>query len=364
MYARQQAVMRLDPAAFEAVHGRTDLVHFVQGIYALAQQHRCLDVVASDQDLVTFNLQRAPILQRPATPVAGAAATVSKHYEIQLALYEKQSNALAIIKTAVVQAMDQEALAVINDPIHGTLRLAVLDIIAMLRAEYQDMTNAELKTLKNELMAMRWDASTNIVPFLSDFTQRVAFLDQHAFAPTVGEQVITLQEAVAHVPHFALKADASFHDEHRQRAAQTLPNLVATYRRVYRTMSFTAEDHHAANQVKASAAPVNQLPNEDLTHIMASARAVIRDTKLTPEQLDTLSVEISKTVARVLRPSEQSRDRGGDRSRGGGGARSSTSRGQDSSRTEVNAPRAGYCPLHQYHKHTWDECRLNPAKKA
>jgi len=359
---RQQAVRRLDPASFEGTHGKTDIKALMQGIYATAQKHRCLEAVARDADLATLNMQRAGILQRPAQPAQGALAAVLKHYEHTKALYTEQSTALAELKNTILQAMDQEALSVIEDPVHGTLNLSVLDILNALTAQYQDMTNQELMVLQNELTAVRWDASTDLVSFLTDFVARVAFLDQHAFAPTVGAQVITLQNAVAHVPAFAQKADAAFYLEFRQRADQTLTHLVSTYRRVYRTeyVNTTAAELHSAHQVQARKSSEPQEPALDL--IMASARAIIRDTTITPAIMDKLVHEVTLAVTKVLRPSPEATQRGG-RSRGG---TQQAQGGRNSGNVYVPpvAPASGYCPLHPTNPHTWDQCRLNPDKKA
>jgi hypothetical protein len=362
-------VRRLDPASFEAAHGNTDIPYLIKGIYAAAQTARILEVVARDSDLQTYQLQRANVRDRPAQPAADATTAVNRHYDHTLALYTEQSKALEELKATIIKALDQESLSIIEDPLHGTLRLTVLQIIELLSTEYQEMTNQELSKLKNELTAMRWDATTNLVTFMNEFVAKVAFLQQHQFAPMEGDLVLTLQAAVSHVPLFATKADASFHADHRQRADQTLTNLVATYRRVYRNeyVHTTAADLHSANQVQHQQGV--QQDQQDLEHIMASARAVIRDTKLTPDLMDTLSVEIAKTVARCLRPPSESqqRYRGGYQQQQQGSGQQQHGRGRGGGdRYRAQVPEAGYCPLahHMHMKHTWDECRQNPVNKA
>ena len=356
---RHQNVRRLEAAAFTGATGREDILVLKQGIYEAALLLNILDVVALDADLATYELVRVEVLPRPPLPQIGATAAQAKHYEFARHAYTQQSEGLATLKGKIIQALDQEALRAVEQPIHGTLRLSVRDLVLALTTEYQQMTNKELQRLYNQWTALRWDAATDLITFLTTFQECLTFLDSHGFGPTRGVQVVTLQEAVEHVPAFANIADAAFHQEFPFEANQTLANLTATYRRVYRAQyaHSTAAQHHLANQVKETPSSTSGAPEDVLLQgISASTRAAIRDTKITPELMDRLVLEVTKTVQRCLRP-HTSRD--------------TTTTQRDTRKTapstrrpqsEIIAP--GTCPYHRTTSHTWADCRANPDHKA
>jgi len=360
---RQQAVRRLEPGAFEAVYGNTDIQTLKTGIYVQAQALNILAVIALDADLVTYQLQRAQVLQEPQQPPAAANAAAVKHFEILRHAFQDQSKALATLKTQILATLDHDATLVVEEPEHAALRRTVTDIVHLLCARYSDMTNKELQALSDKLRAMRWDAATDLTTFMADLSGQIAFLNRHQFAPTAGEQVLLLQTAVAHVPVFANKADAAFHMQHPNRADQTLPHLITVYERVYRNEyeKNTAAEVLTANQVQDTSACTGH-DGPVLQAIMASARAVIRDTAVTPAMLDHLATEITKTVARCLRPPKQ------EAASSGGGYKGKNHSDKDTGGgyTPPVPPASGCCPLHPTLKkpHTWEQCFLNPDRKA
>ena len=175
----------------------------------------------------------------------------------------------------------------------------------------------------------------------------------------MGEQVLLLQTAVAHVPAFANKADAAFHLQHTTRVNQTLSHLITTYELVYRNEyeKTTAAEVLTVNQVQASStAPPD---NPALQAIMASARSVIRDTEITPTMLDRLATEITKTVARCLRPpSDDAPTRGRGRQRPPQSQDANKNNGGSAPMEKIPS---GCCPLHPraVKRHSWEECYLN-----
>ena len=241
---------------------------------------------------------------------------------------------------------------------------------------------------------MRWDAATDLTTFMADLSGQIAILNRHQFAPTAGEQVLLLQTAVAHVQVFANKADAAFHMQRPNRADQTLPHLITAYERVYRneyekttaaeiltvnqvqdTSTCTGHDGPVLQAIMASARAVirdtavtpaiaaeiltvNQVQDTStctghdgpvLQAIMASARAVIRDTAVTPAMLDHLATEITKTVARCLHPPKA------EAASSGGGYKGKKQSDKDTG--------GGYTPTLKT-PHTWEKCFLNPDRKA
>ena len=361
--SRQQAVRRLEPGSFEAVHGNTDIQSLKTGIYVDAQALNLLPVIALDADLITYQLQRVDVLPAPEPPQPAATAAVVKHYEIRRHAFEAQSKALATLKTRVLATLDHDATLVVEEPDHAALRRTVNDLLRLLTERYADMTNKELQALAAQMRAMRWDSTTDLTTFMADLAGRIAFLQRHQFAPTEGEQVLILQTAVEHVPVFAHKADAAFHMQHPNRADQTLQHLITVYERVYRNEyeKTTAVEVLTANQVQDKSACTGH-DEPVLQAIMASARAVIRDTPVTPTMLDHLATEITKTVARCLRPLKA------EAASSGGGYKGKKQPDKDTGGgyTPPVPPAPGCCPLHPTLRvpHTWDQCRLNPDKKA
>ena len=165
--------------------------------------------------------------------------------------------------------------------------------------------------------------------------------------------MVTLQDAVAHVPSFAQEADQAFYLAHPNVAQQTLVNLCTVYRNVYRRShtSRTIAHHQTINQVMQPANntthPSSESPNAvAITGIMASARAALRDTVLTQAMIDKLMAEVPRTIQRCLRdtPTE------------------GQASAQNRPRRAAPLPklRKGICPVHQNGTHTWEECRRNP----
>ena len=331
---RQQAVRRLDPSAFESATGREDIQVLKQGIYEAAQLLQVLEVVAMDADLATYHLQRAAVLQRPALPDADAQPGVTKHYEIQRAAYTQQSTALATLKGKVLQALDHEALRVVEEPIHGALRRSVLQILTSLTVEYQNLTHQELQMLRDRWKNLRWDASHDLLTFLATFKDQITFLEQHGEGPRPGEQIMQLQAAVAHVPVFAQMALSQFHTTHPRQVNQTPANMYDVYRNVYRAQyaNTTAAQHYTASQAALTSTKV-QTPagTPALEGIMASARAALEGATITASTAEYMAAEVAKTLQRCMRPRQQL---------------------------------PGMCHKHPGCRHTWEECRLHPANNT
>lgn len=352
---RQYAVRTLEPGAFQGATGREDIMVLKQGIYEAAQLNNVLAAVALDADLLTYGLEREAIRIAPALPAHGATAAELKYYENRREAYVRQSTALSDLKKSILHTLDQAAKHIIEDPVHGVLMHSVLNILELLTAEYSTMTNKELRTLKDQWSNTRWDPTTDLITFLADFQAQLAFLGQHQFAPPVGDQVVTLQTAVEHVPLFAQMADAAFFQQFPALATQTLANLCITYRRVYRAQyaNSTAAQHHAVNQV--TQANNQQESTTHLDGIMASARATLRGTHITPAMMERLRVEIPRTIERCLRSNN-------DATQQAHGDKSTRFKRGDQKRGPQQPIVKGTCPLHPnaHTPHTWNDCRLNP----
>ena len=296
-------------------------------------------------------LAREEVLAAPVMPNAAAAAAVVKRYEITHKAYTIQSDAISELKGRLLATLDQAALRVVEQPVHGALLLSITDILNALRAEYGRMTNRELSQLKNRWTAMKWDASTDLISFMAEFNEAATFLHAHGFAPSEGDQMVTLQDAVAHVPSFTQEADQAFYLAYPNVAQQTLANLCTVYREVYRrsNLSRTVAQHHTINQA-VNMADTSTRPNTSddvvLNGIMASARASLRDTVLTQDMVDKLLLEIPRTIQRCLR----------------GTTIADPTPAQPRPPRSAPMPklRKGICPLHQNGKHTWEQCRRNP----
>ena len=353
---RHQAVRRLDQAAFEGLTGREDITTFKQGIYEIANQLQVLEVVALDADLLTYNLQRAEVLPRPAMPAAGATAVVSKHYELLSKEYNKQNTALVTLKGQVLQAMDQAVMRAIEEPIHGSLRLSVRTIIERLVEEYNSLEINELKILKDQWMALRWDASGDLLTFLANFREQHALLAQNHFGAQEGEQVAQLKLAVGHVTAFADMAHAAFHQAHPLRNDQTIERLCVIYRRVYRSqyVNSTAAQHHLANQARhkqAQSVPAPPQDNVVIDGIMASVRENLSGATVGAEGAAYMAAEVAKTIQRCLKPRERATPRGGKAA------------GPKQPMTEQQP---GMCHMHPNAtrvSHTFAECTRNPANQ-
>ena len=360
--ARQQLVRRLEPGSFDgSVYGREDIFVLQQGIYEAAQQAKILPVIARDHDLLTYQLVREEVREAPPMPAPGAAANVVKRYELMRTAYTQQNEALNTLKGRVLATLDQTALRVVEQPVHGALLLSITDILNALREEYGRMTNRELKQLKNRWAAMKWDASTDLISFLAEFAEATAFLAAHDFAPPQGDQVVTMQEAVEHVPAFAQPANHAFFLEFPAVQQQTLTNLSTVYRRVYREVyaHSTAAQHHVANQVTHSKPDLaaNDASPDDviMTGIIASARASLNGTVLTQAMIDSLLLEIPRTIQRCVRGPA-----GDDQQPQTKKPRRNTRAAAAAERAAPPKLRKGYCPIHQNSKHTWDQCQRNP----
>ena len=345
---RQQSVRNLVADAFEGSHACEDILFLKQGIYEFADAHGVLAVIALDADLAAYHLDREAVRQRPAEPAPNALAAAFKAYDVAMKLYLLQDEGLRKTKHAILLALDQAVKKVIEEPVHGSLRRTVNAILQLLITEYGTMTHAELSKLSKELKGMRWDGSINLITFMTDNQNKLAFLEQHQFAPPTGEQVMMLQQAVSHVPAFAQMANNAFYQDWPLLADQTMVRLMATYRRVYRTqfVNTTASQHHAT---------ANQAVKEDTDEsgIMASVRASLKDQALTNAQAAQIEAALVKAIKTALQPASA----GTPRNHGG------KSKKQPYAPAEKLA--AGTCPMHPHAQkpHTWDQCSRNPDKK-
>lgn len=334
----RQDIRRLEPGSFHASTGREHISVLKQAIYEAADSAGILAVVALDADLVTYNLVREVILQRPAPPEPAATAAQHKTYEVAHKLHGTQSAALRATKLRIIEALEPAVIKIIDEGEHGIIRRSITDIITMLIAEYDTMTIKELAEYKTTWAAMRWDESTDLGDFISRYQTGLAFLTQHGNAPPVAEQVFTLQAAVSHVPVFFAMADAAFFHEAPLLANQDLATLITVYKRVYRgqyvTHATAAQHHLAANQATEE------------TNTTASAR-INNDTGITAAQLAAITKAVVQAVQQI-------------------GIGKGQARAKDKAPfVKPIAIPPGACPLHPNMStpHTWDQCSRNPSRK-
>ena len=348
---RQQEVRRLSEGSFQGEFGMDDMHAFKRGIYDLADSLGILAVVALDADLEIYGLQRQAVLIEPAPPAAGAAAAVTKAYDIARARWDKQNTALGTLKRKAVNACDYMALVVIEEIDHGTIRRSMIQIITLLIAQYANMNRKELMTRKKAWEQRRWDAATDFLAFTASFMAEVAFLNRHgAGLVTDTEQVHAYQEAIAHVPQLAALASAAFYHAHPDEADQTMANCLTQYRKVYRTQyaNTTAATHHASiNQAKQS--------DNNLERLMTSVRHEVGPNKVSDAQRDA----IIQAVRQAMKPHTPA---AGDR----------TAKGARTGGRTFPAPKPvgpnetllanGLCHRHAWSDtpHRWEHCKTNP----
>ena len=331
---RQQNLRSLETASFSSSHAREDTAAFKDAVYEEAERLGVLSVIALTADLATYGLDREDTRAMPAPPAAGANAAAHKTYEIEVKLYLIQSAALRNLKHKVVQSLDATSKKIIDEPTHGVLHRTVIDILTLLMAEYGSMTLREAAEYKDDWAALRWDGATDLSEFIANFMEKVNLMTSHGNPPSAGEQITTLQRAVAHVPAFATMANQQYFNEAPTLNLQTMPTLITVYRRVHRGqyINSTAVQHNMlANQVMVTT-----------THDNMAASA--RSDDISP----ALQSAIAKAVAQAMNPRDTKRT--------------------DKPKTTWVKPQvlaAGVCPLHPNlpTPHLWAQCNLNPAKK-
>ena len=313
---RQAAIRCLEPNSFTAQHARIDINTFKHAIYALAQSHGIFELYITDQDAASMGIERQLAREAPDEPEEQAAAYIINAFEMQTKLYEKQVTKIAELKFKVVQTMEYSVLQNIGQPVFGTLRMSVLDILNALEGAYSTLTINELQAIYAEWTARRWEPASDLIVFMSTFRETADFLSQHHYAPPQGQQVMTLMNAIAHVPSFAGMANQSFHTNYPATDQQTLAHLTEIYTEVYRTQyenTTAAQHHNAMYQVITKDEDIHAAT---IQSIMATVRGSLPpNTKLTHQQLLDLQAEIVKTITRVLNSgSEQAPNRSMGRS--------------------------------------------------
>jgi hypothetical protein len=347
---RQAAIRSFEPNSFTAQHARIDINTFKLAIYDQAQAHGLFELYITDQDAISMGIARQPPREAPEEPDEQAAAYLIKTFETQTKLYDKQVTRIAALKLKVVQTMEYSVIQNIGQPVVGTLRMTVLDILNALEQAYNTLTNNELQAIYAEWTARRWEPASDLIVFMSAFRETADFLSQHQYAPPSGQQVMTLKNAIAHVPSFADMANQSFHSNYPATAQQTLAHLTETYTEVYRTqyVNTTAAQHHnAMNQVTTKDEDIHAIVMQG---IMASARGSLpTNTKVTHQQALDIPAEIAKAITRVLH----------------GGAEQAPNRKDDKGKRNNTRIPPGACPLHPtaLRPHTWDACFQNPVNK-
>jgi hypothetical protein len=343
---RQQAVRNLDPNAFHREFAYEDIFILRQALYEEAEILGIAGIIMTDADLLIYGVQREAIRNQPAEPANNATAAQHKTYDVSQKLYSKQSEGIRTLKTKFKEALDSTTRKAIEEPVHGLLRRTLLQMMTDIMAEYSTMTNVELMNLKTTLQTMRWDATTDLITFMSQFQSRVAFLTSHGWPLSQGEQVMYLQASVEHVVGFASIASAAFYHSSPNLAQQTLVRMVTSFTQTYRTqyVNTTAAQHHlVANQAL-------QLPKDDaIEHIMASAREAIQNKPISPVQLTKILTAVEKGIKQVLQPRQTTNNN----------ARPPVNNNERYETADGTCNYSFHASLKK--KHTWDECHSNPA---
>ena len=356
--ARQIAVQHLEASSFTSQHAHEDILTFKQGIYEAAARAGILNVVALDEDLVPYNLQRQAVLIEPDQPADNAVAV-----QFKILVFHKQDEALRRTKEKILSAMDQATTRIVQEPGFGVLRRSITQILQLLLQEYSTITNIEIHQLKQSWEALRWDGSSDLITFLATFQENLQFLAQHHYAPSPGETLVTLQTAVQHVPAFAQMANNMFYQTHPLHQDQTLEHLMAIYRRVYRSQyiaSTAATIYNGANQITEDIQPTTHLDLE-IDYIVAAVREAL-PTKgtLSGQQITLIQKAITKAINDVLssspkankvpEPKQKKSNTNGMRSNNG-----------SAMEYLVNGKfPASRCPMHpKSNTHSWKECKLN-----
>lgn len=348
---RQQAIRNLDKGSFQGETGREDIHFMKQGIYEAANNAKLLSIIALDQDLETYELQRALPRAIPDVPGAAAPAAVTKAYDIADKLYIAEDTALRTLKQKVVEACDSMAKKVIEEPIHGTIRRTTTQILTLLTAEYSRMTHKEVMALKKKWESKRWDSATDVPTFTVTYRAEIAFLNmQVPGLVTDPEQVINYQEAFAHVPALQQLADARFYQTYPLQEHQTMENVTAIYREVYRTQyqQITATQYHQANEVKVD--------HREVSGTMANARDTTKGAPFTAKQMEAITAAIAAAMG-TAKPTAT-------------GGQQETKRPKEPRPPRATQPllqeetllASGMCHRHAWYdkKHRWEHCFTNP----
>ena len=361
--ARQIAVQHLEASSFTSQHAHEDILTFKQGIYEAAARAGILNVVALDEDLVPYNLQRQAVLVEPEQPADNALSVQFKIYTNKILVFHKQDEALRRTKEKILSAMDQATTRIVQEPGFGVLRRSITQILQLLLQEYSTMTNIELHQLKQAWEALRWDGSSDLITFLATFQENLQFLAQHHYAPSPGETLITLQTAVQHVPAFAQMANNTFYQMHPLHQDQTLEHLMATYRRVYRSQyiaSTAATIHNGANQITEDTQPTTHLDLENDYIVAAVREALPTKGTLSGQQIMLIQKAITKAINEVLisSPKTNKVSETKQKKSNTNGMRSNNSPAME---YLVNGKfPASRCPMHpKSNTHSWKECKLN-----
>jgi hypothetical protein len=346
MSTKLAAIANMEPGSFTDKDGRELIVQLIQSTYELAHLHEVLAIVASDEALVLYGLEREVIVPKP--PLPAAAATVAQHktFEVTLKEHNRQMDGLRAVQKALILTLDPAAKHVVSEPLHGVLRRSVLDIIALLQQHYGSMTQMEAVTFCNERMAQRFnEEEETITEFFVKFQSAMLLVEQNGNAQAVAQQVVALRKAFHHMTVFSNMAEAKFFQEAGTVAEQNVDTLIRVYKQVYRDqyISTTTAGQHGltANQVVA---PTLTAPDG----VSASTRNT--EDGFTPAQLAQIQVMITKAVSASALSGGQHRH------------------GKDKDKAPYVKPPpipAGVCPLHPTlpTPHTWDQCSRNPARK-
>ena len=343
---RQQAVRNLEPNSLQGQHARIDMRIAKLAIYELAEQEGILAIVASDADLVRFAIVRELVLAKPAPPAAGAAAAVSKAYDIAFKLWVKQDDALRLVKKTLVLACDHMAKQIIEEPDFGVIRRSILQIITLLSAEYSTMTHQETLARKEKWRELCYGAETDLGVFTVGFRDEASFINMHVpNCITDPEQMIVYQHAIDHVPALATLAKAAFYQAYPLLVNQTMENCVAIYRNVYRTqyVNSTAAQFHASNQVKKKSDG-------------GTSASTARENGVSNAQMEAIIKAVTQAMT-TSAPANTPRPKGApkaDRNK-----REGNTKPLQASETLLTN---GMCHRHQWLEkpHSWEHCFTNP----
>ena len=223
---RQDAIRTLTKGSFQGLYGQHDIATLKLTMYELADQHDVLDLVILDDDMEEFGIdQRQDLLDRVVRPAAGANAGIIAVYKIAHEAWKDQNKGFNEVKKTLVGLLDSHAKKVVADPVQGTLMLTTRAILTTLIAQYHTMSNEELRLVYAKWQKRRWNQNEDLLMYLSNNNDDVAFLVAHEYGPPRGEQVTTMLEAISHVPTLVGPAKAAFYQAFPAVEDQTLEAL-------------------------------------------------------------------------------------------------------------------------------------------
>lgn len=162
----------------------------------------------------------------PGAPPAPAPAANFSAWKVEKDLFDKENGQLQAFTLAVIQALDPEALALVSDPIWGTMSRTLSQMMALLQTEYGVLSSTDLDSIEDSLALPFMPATQSVREYTNNHVKAYETLTAAGTVLPEQQKVKALRKGFRGVLPFS-KTVETYLDLHPLVAQQTFAGLSA-----------------------------------------------------------------------------------------------------------------------------------------